>query len=235
MKAECTIDGDVMWAGSHTGLLCKSLLCAESKSPCCFSHSAFGGCGSEATLPKSKKPPTTLSFLPITHPEGGGRSENKQQQTKDQSWGGESGGAAAGQLLCKIIAEEQFRTDVCLDLALGSCPPLNIVIWLENKQCAMGRRPVGPFGGSLMTLRGRGVVGVKADQRGCGARSQDRGHKSLLFSEEAIFYYFSPRPSELKYNHNRHIVLPPASKGYNSKWEVLAVDFLYEGQEGRGV
>lgn len=77
----------------------------------------------------------------------------------------------------------------------------------------MGRQPTGPFGGSLMTPQGRGVVGVKADQRGCGAGGQDRAHKSSPFSEEAIFFRL---PSELKYNHNRHIVLPPACKGYNS-------------------
>lgn len=65
-----------------------------------------------------------------------------------------------------------------------------------------------------MTPKGRGVVGVKADQRGCGAGSQDRAHKSSPFSEEAIFFHL---PSELKYNHNRHIVLPPVCKGYNSK------------------
>lgn len=44
-----------------------------------------------------------------------------------------------------------------------------------------------------MTPKGRGVVGVKADQRGCGASSQDKAHKSNPFSEEAIFFHFSIR------------------------------------------
>lgn len=44
-----------------------------------------------------------------------------------------------------------------------------------------------------MTPEGRGVVGVKADQRGCGARGQDRAHKSSPLSEEAIFFHFAIR------------------------------------------
>lgn len=88
-----------------------------------------------------------------------------------------------------------------------------------------------------MTPEGQGVVGVKADQRGCGAGGQDRANKSQPFSEEAIFFH---SPSELKYNHNCHIVLPPVCKGYNSKatdrfgrlgW--MVVDFREEGQKGR--
>lgn len=35
---------------------------------------------------------------------------------------------------------------------------------------------------------GSGVIGVKADQRGCGASGQGRVHKSPPLSEEAIFF-----------------------------------------------
>lgn len=69
----------------------------------------------------------------------------------------------------------------------------------------MGCQAVGQFGGLLTPLRGRGVVRVKADQKGCGAGGQDRPHKSVPFSEEAIVFSSA---SQLKYNHNRHFVLP---------------------------
>lgn len=38
-----------------------------------------------------------------------------------------------------------------------------------------------------------GVTGVKADQRGCGASSRDRGHKSRPLPEEAIFFPLAVR------------------------------------------
>lgn len=53
--------------------------------------------------------------------------------------------------------------------------------------------------------------------------------------------FFTP-PSELKYNHNCHIVLPPVGRGYNSKladrvgglgW--VLVDFWVEGQQGQSI
>lgn len=68
-----------------------------------------------------------------------------------------------------------------LGLGLGMLFLINIAIWKENKQCEMGWEPDGPFWSFLMTPKGRGVVTVKGDQKGCGAS------KSHPFSEEDIF------------------------------------------------
>lgn len=57
----------------------------------------------------------------------------------------------------------------------------------------MDQQPTGPFRGSLMTLWGQGVAGVKADQRGPGAGGQDGLHKSHPLSEEAIFFSLAIR------------------------------------------
>lgn len=63
------------------------------------------------------------------------------------------------------------------------------------------------------------------------------GPINLAHSQRKLSFF--TWPSELKYNHNRYIVLPPVSKGYNSKaadrvgglgWVV--VDFWEKGQQG---
>lgn len=150
--------------------------------------------GPEAPHPRChpRIPRRALSLLSISE---------KQTKTKGRL---EASGVSRGRTCSSC--QEPFQTDACLDLALDSRPLLNIVIRLENKQREMDQQPREPFRGSLMTLWGQGVARVKADQRGCGASSQDRVHKSHPFSEEAIFFFHLP--SELKYNHNRHIVAP---------------------------
>lgn len=64
------------------------------------------------------------------------------------------------------------------------------------------------------------------------------GPINLAHSQRKLSFFTSP--SELKYNHNRHIVLPPVCKGYNSKLAdrvgrlgCVVVDFWEEGQQGR--
>lgn len=60
-----------------------------------------------------------LSFLSISNPEGEGFFGWKQTTTnKRPKWGEQCGGRTSVWNNC----EEQFQTDVCLDLALGSCP-----------------------------------------------------------------------------------------------------------------
>lgn len=138
-------------------------------------------------------PPTSPShFCPLAIQRG--RFCWKQTTTnKRPKWGEESGRGCWGRTCVWNNCEETISNRCLFGLGPGLVSPLNIVIWLENKQCEMGWRPAGPFGGSLMTPEGRRVVGVKADQRGCGAGGQDRAHKSSPFSEEAIFFHFAIR------------------------------------------
>lgn len=195
-----------MWAGSSAGpRTVKAVPCVQSekqKALAAFpillwlriSVTAVPGARpSPPRFPTLNKPPTSPSqFCPLAIQRGSICWKQTTTKQKTKVGRGVRTGAAEGELLWNNC-EEQFQTDVCLDLALGSCPLLNIVIWLENKQCKMGWQPTGPFGGSLMTPQGRGVVGVKADQRGCGAGGQDRPHKSNPFSEEAIFFSLAIR------------------------------------------
>lgn len=81
----------------------------------------------------------------------------------------------------------------------------------------MGCQPTGPFRGSLMTPQGRGVVRVKADQRGCGASGQDKAHKSEPFSEEAIFFFPLAIWIKIQSQSSHCAPPPPLCKGCNSK------------------
>lgn len=75
------------------------------------------------TLPNPKPPPSTsLShFCPLAIQRG--RFCWKQTTTnKRPKWGEECGRGCRGRTSVWNNCEEQFQTDVCLDLALGSCP-----------------------------------------------------------------------------------------------------------------
>lgn len=63
------------------------------------------------------------------------------------------------------------------------------------------------------------------------------GPINLVHSQRRLSFFTSP--SELKYNHNHHIVLPPVCKGYNSKLASrvgrlgrVVLDFWEQGHHG---
>lgn len=113
----------------------KNLLCAESKSPSWFSYSPLAAylCDSGSrsqtlatttTLPISKTLPNFPSHLcPLAIQRG--RFCQKQTTTNKKTKVGRGvrgGGVYRGRTSVCNNCEEQFQTDVCLDLALGSCP-----------------------------------------------------------------------------------------------------------------
>lgn len=65
--------------------------------------------GARPSPPPHFQTPKPSSFLSISNPEGGGFAENKQQQTKDQSGARSADGGAEGELLCEIIARNNFK------------------------------------------------------------------------------------------------------------------------------